>query len=69
MELLNTVGNAGVIMNISVGDVNGVGNICADTQTGDKTKTILVGSHSDSVKEGSGIDDNGKKRMEGKCRK
>ncbi|CAF1164052.1 unnamed protein product [Rotaria sp. Silwood1] len=59
MELLNTVGNAGVIMNISVGDVNGVGNICADTQTGDKTKTILVGSHSDSVKEGSGIDDNG----------
>ena len=36
-----------------------VGNICADTLTGDPTKTIVVGSHSDSVTAGPGINDNG----------
>ncbi|CAF3049008.1 unnamed protein product [Rotaria sp. Silwood2] len=36
-----------------------VGNICADTPTGDPTQTIVVGSHSDSVRAGPGINDNG----------
>jgi hypothetical protein len=36
-----------------------VGNICADTPTGDVTQTIVVGSHSDSVPAGPGINDNG----------
>ncbi|CAF1021945.1 unnamed protein product [Adineta steineri] len=51
--------NAGVIMNIDVKDAEGIGNICADTPTGDKTKTIIIGSHSDGVSDGSGINDNG----------
>lgn len=37
-----------------------VGNICADTQTGDPQQTIVIGSHSDSVPAGPGINDNGK---------
>ena len=37
-----------------------VGNICADTPTGDVTQTIVIGSHSDSVPSGPGINDNGK---------
>jgi hypothetical protein len=37
-----------------------VGNICADTPTGNATQTIVIGSHSDSVTEGAGINDNGK---------
>ncbi|CAF1094268.1 unnamed protein product [Adineta ricciae] len=36
-----------------------VGNICADTPTGDATQTIVIGSHSDSVPAGPGINDNG----------
>jgi hypothetical protein len=36
-----------------------VGNICADTPTGDITQTIVIGSHSDSVPAGPGINDNG----------
>jgi hypothetical protein len=60
MQLVNAATNAGVIMNIDVSDANGIGNICADTQTGDKTKTIVIGSHSDGVPAGSGINDNGK---------
>jgi hypothetical protein len=39
---------------------NPVGNICADTRTGDPTQTIVIGSHSDSVTAGPGINDNGK---------
>ncbi|CAF3735206.1 unnamed protein product [Rotaria sp. Silwood1] len=39
--------------------LNPVGNICADTLTGDPTQTIVIGSHSDSVTAGSGINDNG----------
>jgi Zn-dependent M28 family amino/carboxypeptidase len=39
---------------------NPVGNICADTPTGDPTQTIVIGSHSDSVTAGPGINDNGK---------
>lgn len=34
-------------------------NLCADTPTGDRTQTIVVGSHSDSVENGPGINDNG----------
>jgi hypothetical protein len=37
-----------------------IGNICADTPTGDITQTIVIGSHSDSVPAGPGINDNGK---------
>jgi hypothetical protein len=37
-----------------------VGNICADTPTGDITQTIVVGSHSDTVPDGPGIKDNGR---------
>jgi hypothetical protein len=37
-----------------------VGNICAHTVTGDATQTIVIGSHSDSVPAGPGINDNGK---------
>ena len=40
--------------------LNPIGNICADTPTGDVTQTILIGSHSDSVPAGPGINDNGK---------
>ncbi|CAF0985615.1 unnamed protein product, partial [Didymodactylos carnosus] len=50
--------SADIIMNIDVKDANGIGNICADTPTGDKTKTIVIGSHSDGVPAGSGINDN-----------
>jgi hypothetical protein len=37
-----------------------VDNICADTTAGDINQTIVVGSHSDSVPAGPGINDNGK---------
>lgn len=37
-----------------------VGNVCADTPTGNITETIIIGSHSDSVLAGPGINDNGK---------
>ena len=36
-----------------------IANICADTRTGDPTQTIVIGSHSDSVAAGPGINDNG----------
>ncbi|CAF1457791.1 unnamed protein product [Adineta steineri] len=36
-----------------------VGNICAHTITGDATQTIVIGSHTDSVPEGPGINDDG----------
>jgi len=60
MQLVNAGTNAGIMMNIDVSDANGIGNICADTKTGDKTKTIVIGSHSDGVPAGNGINDNGK---------
>jgi hypothetical protein len=41
--------NVGIIMKINVSDAEGIGSICADTLTGDKTKTIVVGSHRDEV--------------------
>jgi hypothetical protein len=41
-----------------------VGNICAHTVTGDATQTIVIGSHSDSVPAGPGINDNGKVYIE-----
>ena len=53
--------NAGVQLIINVQDIplSPVGNICADTKTGDNTQTIVIGSHSDSVPDGPGINDNG----------
>ncbi|CAF0885763.1 unnamed protein product [Rotaria sordida] len=36
-----------------------VTNVCADTKVGDKNRTIVVGSHSDSVSAGPGLNDNG----------
>jgi hypothetical protein len=36
-----------------------VDNICADTKDGNSNETIVVGSHSDSVPAGPGINDNG----------
>jgi hypothetical protein len=53
--------NAGIVMKVDVSDAHGIGNICADTPTENGTKTIVVGSHSDGVLDGSGINDNGKK--------
>jgi hypothetical protein len=60
IQLANAAGNPSVNMTIDVIDADGVGNICADTPSGDKTKTIVIGSHSDGVPAGSGINDNGK---------
>ena len=40
-----------------------VDNICADTRDGDPSQTIVVGSHSDSVPAGPGINDNGKRSI------
>jgi Zn-dependent M28 family amino/carboxypeptidase len=53
--------NVSVLINIAVRpDLSiPVGNICADTATGDVTQTIVIGSHSDSVPAGPGINDNG----------
>ena len=34
-------------------------NLCADTPTGNRTETIIIGSHSDSVADGPGLNDNG----------
>jgi Zn-dependent M28 family amino/carboxypeptidase len=58
----NATTNVSIIMKIDVSDA-GVGNICADTSTGNATKTIVVGAHSDGVLDGSGINDNGKKSI------
>ncbi|CAF4037872.1 unnamed protein product [Rotaria sordida] len=62
MQLLNaatnTNANVSIMMNIEMSDAEGIGNICADTPSGDKTKTILIGAHSDGVQAGSGINDN-----------
>ncbi|CAF3566689.1 unnamed protein product [Rotaria socialis] len=58
---LDLSSNANVQLFIDVKDLPDfpVGNICADTPTGDPTQTIVIGSHSDSVTEGAGINDNG----------
>jgi Zn-dependent M28 family amino/carboxypeptidase len=58
----NPSNNVGVRMIISFADEStvSVGNICADTPTGDNTQTIVIGSHSDGVPAGPGINDNGK---------
>ena len=57
----NASANSSIVMRINVSDAEGIGNICADTRTGDQTKTIIIGSHSDGVLDGSGINDDGKK--------
>jgi len=58
----NPSNNVGVRLIISLANdaTYPVGNICADTPTGDVTQTIVIGSHSDSVPAGPGINDNGK---------
>ena len=58
----NPANNVRIRMIISLADEStvSVGNICADTPTGDNTQTIVIGSHSDSVPAGPGINDNGK---------
>jgi len=59
--LENGTSNVTVRMNIDTKDLpkSPVGNICADTPTGNVTQTIVLGSHSDSVPAGPGINDNG----------
>ncbi|CAF4449984.1 unnamed protein product, partial [Adineta steineri] len=47
-----------LVINVQNLPLSPVGNICADTPTGDATQTIVIGSHSDSVEEGPGINDN-----------
>ncbi|CAF0957673.1 unnamed protein product [Rotaria sordida] len=59
MKFVNASTNVNIKMKIDVRDAEGIGNICADTSTGSKTKTIVIGSHSDGVLDGSGINDNG----------
>ncbi|CAF3407550.1 unnamed protein product [Rotaria socialis] len=58
---LNSTNNVSVCLIIDLVNIPQfpVANICADTPTGDITQTILVGSHSDSVPDGPGINDNG----------
>ncbi|CAF1529068.1 unnamed protein product [Didymodactylos carnosus] len=59
--VVNISTNVSVQINMTVKDepFQSIANLCADTPTGDKTKTIVVGSHSDGVLDGSGINDNG----------
>jgi hypothetical protein len=49
-----------IIIPIADESIYPVGNICADTPTGDVTQTIVIGSHSDGVPAGPGINGNGK---------
>ena len=60
-EASNSLRNVTVRVGINVQNLAPaqVGNICADTPTGDATQTIVIGSHSDSVPAGPGINDNG----------
>ncbi|CAF3716031.1 unnamed protein product [Rotaria sp. Silwood1] len=55
---INSSTNASIKMIIDVRDAE-IGNICADTPTGNKTATIVIGAHSDGVLDGSGINDDG----------
>jgi hypothetical protein len=63
-SLANAVASTGatIKLEIQLQDLESfpVDNICADTIDGDPTQTIVVGSHSDSVPAGPGINDNGK---------
>ncbi len=43
----------------TVSETRSTSNVLADTKTGDAKKTVVVGSHLDSVNEGPGINDNG----------
>ncbi len=60
--LQNPAANTSALIHIDLLDIPPfpVANICADTPTGNITQTIVVGSHSDSVPAGPGINDNGK---------
>jgi hypothetical protein len=56
-----TNGNASIFLQIELESYPpfNVDNICADTKDGDISETIVVGSHSDGVPAGPGINDNG----------
>lgn len=43
----------------TINDTRETYNVLADAKKGDPTKTIVVGSHLDSVLEGPGINDDG----------
>ncbi|CAF3816185.1 unnamed protein product [Rotaria sp. Silwood1] len=60
-SLNNSAINTGVrfIIDVLKTEPYSVENICADTPIGDITQTIIIGSHSDSILNGPGINDNG----------
>ncbi|CAF2828757.1 unnamed protein product [Rotaria sp. Silwood2] len=60
-SLNNSATNTGVrfIIDVLKTEPYSVENICADTPIGDITQTIIIGSHSDSILNGPGINDNG----------
>ncbi|CAF1663575.1 unnamed protein product, partial [Didymodactylos carnosus] len=60
-QIIDFNGTVEVTMKVTVEDLDdfNVSNVCADTRSGNISKTIVVGSHTDSVKESSGINDNG----------
>ena len=61
VDALNAASTVTVQIQIKLKDLGSfpVDNVCADTQSGDKEQTIVVGSHTDSVPAGPGINDNG----------
>jgi Zn-dependent M28 family amino/carboxypeptidase len=59
-EQLATAGNPTArIVSRSTNTPGSSMNVLADTPTGDASKTVVIGSHLDSVGEGAGINDNG----------
>lgn len=61
-RLINASNTPGASISLSINRTEGtfpVQNICADTVDGYTNETIVVGSHSDSVPAGPGINDNG----------
>ena len=59
-EALYTAGAVNVTFNLSTTTTEVTEyNLTADTKSGDKERTIVVGGHLDSVEEGPGINDNG----------
>lgn len=62
-KLVNEANKSNVYISIEIQRENyppfNVENICADTKDGNVNETIVIGSHSDSVPAGPGINDNG----------
>ena len=48
IKLFNATTNVGILMNINVNDASAA-NVWAHTRTGNGTRTIVVGAHSDGV--------------------